>query len=117
MTTLKKLIRKELDPLLLHNGFLYFAKRLCYYRVQNDVLCFILFNKKSYGYEFGMYIQPLYITNSTMVLNLGNTLEYIEYQQRKYYILLNDHSECQLESNLKNISQYLQKNGAHLLRV
>ena len=108
---LRKLIRDELDPVLLQNGFLHLAKSLCYYKVQDDVLCFILFNKKSYGYECGMYIQPLYIPNSTIVLNLGNTLEYIEHQQRKCFTLWNDFSKSEIESNLKNVSLYLQEKG------
>jgi hypothetical protein len=80
-----------------------------YYRITENILNFVLFNRKSYGYECGIYIQPLYIPNDTLVLDLGDSMRHIDFAERKKYDLDLSMSRDEIESNLHTIIVFFKK--------
>lgn len=110
-SALRKIIRNNLDHLLASKGFLFHPRDFCYYRIQSDVVSFVLFSDKSYGYECGLYVQPLYVPNSSLVLCLGDSIEHAEFSQRQQYYLWKDYAQADIETNISNISLYLSRYG------
>lgn len=102
----KQLIHNRIADCMKQNGFRRYKTKLCYYRIRGDVLSFILFNTKSYGYECGAYIQPLYIPCPVLSLDYGDTVERMEWAEREKYSLWTDYSEEKLRENMENIRRY-----------
>lgn len=101
------LLRRELDPLFSEKGFFYHKKHSCYYKIRDDVLAFVLLSPRSYGYECGMYIQPLYIPADAFILTLGDEISHMEHRRRNRYALCNDLRPEEREANVQNIVKLL----------
>lgn len=101
------LLRRELDPLFAAKGFLAHKKHSCYYQIRDDVLSFVLLSPRSYGYECGMYIQPLYIPADTLLLTLGDEMCHMEHRRRHRFALYNDLRGEERVANVQHLNKYL----------
>ena len=96
-------------PVCINAQFIRHKKTFMYYRVTDNVLSFILFDKKSFGFEGGIYIQPLYIPSESLVLNLGNEVWCIADRSADNYRLYLDMEPDKITKNIESCAIFLKK--------
>ncbi|MEA4832175.1 MAG: hypothetical protein VB118_06115 [Oscillospiraceae bacterium] len=106
---LKKKINDIILPICKAEGFVQKNKSLMYYKTIDNVLNAILFDTRSTGYECQIFVQPLYISNDSLVLGLGDSVWRIDINHYKSYHLMLDMDESGITSNIESHAMFFQK--------
>ena len=80
-----------------------------YYRIIDNVLNFIFFDSRSFGFECGIYILPLYIRNEALVLDFGDQVWRIDNKNSKNYYLFLEMNEVRIIENIESHSLFFKK--------
>ena len=100
-TELAKKINEVIKPVCENAGFIRHKKELMYFKITDTVLNTIVFDTKSTGFECWICVQPLYIFNEAIVLNLGDAVWRIDNKNFKNYHLNLDMDEDEISKNLE----------------
>ena len=97
------MIDEVIAPICGNANFFRHKKSFMYYRITDNVLNFILFETKSFGFECWICVQPLFVFNEALILSLGNNVSHIDNKNFKNYYL---YLEMDTEEISKNIEAH-----------
>lgn len=108
---IKKLFHQQLRGELASAGWNFSSKHSMYYRITDNVLNFILTDRRSSGLEVGIYVQPLYIPDAHLVLNLGDSIQHINCGHYHAYALLPTLDAEEIVGNIMRNQRFVLERG------